>query len=72
VFTTYSALNGVQGVVVAVGGVVLFHSGGKGLVQYVFELGKDVLGHSCELKRNVAMLIGSAQSGSESHFSPRA
>lgn len=35
---TQSTLNGVQGVVVAVGGVVLFHSGGKGLVQYVFEL----------------------------------
>ena len=38
--TTYSTLNGVQGVVLAVCGVVLLHSGGKGIVQYGFELGE--------------------------------
>ena len=38
-FSTYSSLNGVQGVVVGVRGVVLRHSSGEGLVQYVFELG---------------------------------
>jgi len=35
---TQSTLNGVQGVVLAVCGVVLLHSGGKGIVQYGFEL----------------------------------